>query len=64
MRTVHGLGVIVKAHLYAVFVRKIQKPFHIGKQLRVDIVTPAVRAIAPVGIDHHDVQGNVVIFVI
>ena len=58
-------GVIVKHDLYAVTVRELHEPRHVGKEIQIDVVTdPAVGSGAPVGIDHHIVERKTMCFVI
>ena len=64
MRPFHGFGMIVEHYLHPVRMRKVQKALHIGKEFGVDIVSPAVGAVPPVGIDDHVVERDVMRFVI
>ena len=45
-------------------VREIQKPFQIGKQFFIDVVSPTLFAEPPVGVDDHVVERNAVPLVI
>ena len=64
MRPFHGFGMIVEHYLHPVRMRKVQKALHIGKEFGVDIVSPAVGAVPPVGIDDHVVERDIVLFII
>ena len=55
---------VVEHYLHAVLVRKVKKPLHIGEKFGIYIVTPAVFAGAPVGVNYHYVQRHVMLFVI
>ena len=64
-RPVYGFGVVVEHDFHAVRMREIHKPFHIGKQLGVDIVPDsAVGRRTPIGVEHHIVERNIMRLVI
>ena len=64
LRARDGLGMVVEHHLHAVLVREGEKALHIGEELLVDVVSPALGAVPPVGIDDHVIERDVVFFII
>ena len=61
---VYGFGMIVKHDFNVTAVRKIDKALHIGKQFFVNFVSPAVFGRAPVGIEHHIIERNIIPFIV
>ena len=61
----NGFGMVVEHDLHPVRVRKRKEAAHIGEEFGIDIVTDAaVRRRAPIGIDDHLIERNIILLVV